>query len=107
MEGSNYQDDFNEEGMTFRVEADTDPLEIDWAIRFKTAAVLNVDGQRWRTVLPSTIEVPSVDITYGITAMKELLRQLEGALSSRRCSRYAYASSCAGILDTRSGANRW
>ncbi|KAL4146459.1 hypothetical protein PRNP1_012323 [Phytophthora ramorum] len=108
MEGSNYQDDFNEEGMTFRGEADTDPLEIDWAIRFKTAAVLNVDGRRWRTVLrngsamylvsswfeeetgvqtikttgigqtASAIEVPSVDITYGITAMKELLRQLEG-----------------------------
>ncbi|KAE9324774.1 hypothetical protein PF008_g17029 [Phytophthora fragariae] len=42
---------FDDDGQMFGAEADTDSLELDWAVRLKTAAILNLDGRRWRMVL--------------------------------------------------------
>ncbi|GMF23348.1 unnamed protein product [Phytophthora lilii] len=105
IQDGEYQDDFNDDGVMYGAEADADPLELDWAIRFKTAALLNLDGRRRRTVLRKgstfylvsswfeeesglqTIktmaagtdsEIPLIEVTYSITEMEELLRQLEG-----------------------------
>ncbi|KAG3024103.1 hypothetical protein PC123_g15203 [Phytophthora cactorum] len=105
MQEEDYQDDFNE--MTFRDETEPDPLEADWAIRYKMAALLNFDGRRWRSVLRKgstfyvvsswfdeetgtqtikttgvgreacDVEVPAVQITYSITETEEILQQLE------------------------------
>ncbi|KAG3113457.1 hypothetical protein PI124_g7612 [Phytophthora idaei] len=105
MQEEDYQDDFNE--MTFRDETEPDPLEADWAIRYKMAALLNFDGRRWRSVLRKgstfyvvsswfdeetgtqtikttgvgreacDVEVPPVQITYSITETEEILQQLE------------------------------
>ncbi|KAG7383806.1 WD repeat-containing protein 91 [Phytophthora pseudosyringae] len=105
MQDEYYPDDFN--AVTFRGEADTDPVEIDWAIRYKSAALFNLDGRRWRTVLrkeaalylvsswfeeetgmqtikttgvgnaASDVEVPLIEISYSTSEMGDLLRQLK------------------------------
>ncbi|ETI54563.1 hypothetical protein F441_02591 [Phytophthora nicotianae CJ01A1] len=102
MQDEEYADDFNE--MTFRDDIEADPL--DWAIRYKMAAILNLDGRRRRTVArkdsnfyvvsswfdeetgiqtikttgvgsAADIEVPAVEIMYNITEMEKLQLQLE------------------------------
>ncbi|KAL3656238.1 hypothetical protein V7S43_018939 [Phytophthora oleae] len=108
LQTGDYPDDFN--AITFRGEPDTDPLETEWAIRYKTATSLNLDGRRWRTVVckESTwylvsswfeeetgiqtikttgvgnstrdAEVPLIEIAYSITEMQELLLQLDGGV---------------------------
>ncbi|KAF4129969.1 hypothetical protein GN958_ATG20861 [Phytophthora infestans] len=105
MQEDDYADDFNE--VTSRERMEPDGFETDWAVRYKVAALLNLDGRRWRTVLrkddtfylvsswfneetriqtikstgvgsqAGDVEVPVVQITYNSTEADEILEQLE------------------------------
>ncbi|EEY58716.1 uncharacterized protein PITG_10844 [Phytophthora infestans T30-4] len=105
MQEDDYADDFNE--VTSRERMEPDGFETDWAVRYKVAALLNLEGRRWRTVLrkdatfylvsswfneetriqtikatgvgsqAGDVEVPVVQITYNSTEADEILEQLE------------------------------
>jgi hypothetical protein len=107
MSNDDYQDDFNDDATQFGAEADTDPLEIDWAVRYKMVELLNPDRRRRRAVLrkgsalylisswfeeeagtytikavsvganTDRVDIPPAEITYDIDEMRELLRQTE------------------------------
>lgn len=102
-----YEDDYNEYTERSGPDVDIDPREIDWAVRFNTAASLNKEGKKWRSVICrqaarylvsswfeeetsvqtiKALEVGNetnalmVEITYSFTEMQELLRQLQDGL---------------------------
>ncbi|RLN87495.1 hypothetical protein BBJ28_00004802 [Nothophytophthora sp. Chile5] len=100
-----YDDD---DEMTCAIDGDVDPLEIDWAVRFKMASMLNLEGRRWRTILRKdsgiylvsswfeeetgvqTIKIIAVgkaametmswvvEVVYDLSEMEALMRQVEG-----------------------------
>ncbi|RLN20987.1 hypothetical protein BBJ28_00008054 [Nothophytophthora sp. Chile5] len=89
-----------------------DSLEMDWAVRFKMASMLNLEGRRWRTILrkdpgiylvsswfeeetgvqiiktiavgKAAMETTSwvVEVVYDLSEMEALMRQLEGGTLS-------------------------